>query len=90
MYDCVKLEKSPVDPMDQVNTEDDSTYTLDGIALSVKKNSIKTKLPSLGFTMIAELSSETQLEKHVAPSEINRTNFYSIRNLKFRLMSNRQ
>lgn len=89
-YDNIKLEKSSVDPEEEINTEDNSSYTLDGITLSVKKNSIKTKLPSLGFTMVAELSSERGLEKDITHSEVNRTNFYSIRNLKFRLTSNRQ
>ncbi len=90
IYDCVKLEKSPVDSRDEVNTEDNSSYTMDGIALSVKKNSIKTKLPSIGFTMVAELSSERELEKHSTSTENNKINFYGIRNLKLRLMSNRQ
>ncbi len=90
MYACVKLEKSLVDPMDEVNTEDNSSYTLDGIALSVKTNSIKTKLPSLGFTLVADLSSERELEKHITHTESNRINFYSIRNLTSRLISNRQ
>ncbi|MDQ6901604.1 MAG: hypothetical protein M3139_01170 [Bacteroidota bacterium] len=89
-YDRVKLERSPVDPMDEINTEDNSYYTLDGIALSVKKNSIKTNLPSIGFTMVAELSSERELENNLTSAENNRTNFYNIKNLKSRLMSNRQ
>lgn len=89
-YDSVKLEKSLIDPQDEVITQDNSSYTLDGIAFSVKKSSIKTKLPSIGFTMVAELSSERTIETQLANTEINRSNFYSIRNLKSRLLSSRQ
>ena len=62
----IKLERTEVNPNEVVQMIDGSRYSMEGNILSIKTSAIKVKLPSLGFTMIAEVASENALKQEVS------------------------
>ncbi|MEO9022645.1 MAG: transcription termination/antitermination NusG family protein [Ginsengibacter sp.] len=62
----IKLERTEVNPNEALRMIDGSRYSIDGNILSIKTSAIKMNLPSLGFTMIAEVSSENALNQEVS------------------------
>ena len=62
----IKLERTEVKPNEVVRMIDGSRYSMEGNILSIKTSAIKMNLPSLGFTMIAEVSSENALNQEVS------------------------
>ena len=57
----IRLEKTPVDKTDIARIIDRPGFTIDGNLLTLKNTSIKVNLPSLGYTLIAELDRENEV-----------------------------
>jgi transcription antitermination factor NusG len=56
-YD-VRLERSHINASQELNSVEGSSYTMGGKILMIKNRSFNLALPSIGFTMIAELEVE--------------------------------
>jgi transcription antitermination factor NusG len=54
----IKLERTKVNANGEAISVDGSSYTLDGKILMVKNRSFNVNLPSLGYTMIAEVEAD--------------------------------
>jgi transcription antitermination factor NusG len=68
----IKLEKTPIHINDKVRVVGGPLMELEGRVLSVKNNSVKVALPSLGYMMFAEVeTANVKVIKHVVPTEIN-------------------
>ncbi len=57
----IRLEKTPVDKSDIARIIDRPGFTVDGNLLTLKNTFIKINLPSLGYTLIAELNRENEI-----------------------------
>jgi len=64
-YQDIKVEKTRVNPEDIARTIDGPKYSIDGNVLTVKNTTVKVNLPSIGYTMIAEVGSENMLSREV-------------------------
>lgn len=62
-YPIIKLEKVLVEPGDHVQNMDTPHYSIEGNLLSIKTTTVKVKLPSIGFTMVAVIDDESRLTK---------------------------
>ena len=62
----IKLEKSRIDLNDIARVIDGPEYLMEGNILTVKNTTVKVNLPSIGFTMIAEIGSENRLGREVS------------------------
>ena len=62
----IKLERAKVNVNDEARNVDDSSYTMDGKILMIKNRSVKVNLPSLGFTMIAEMEVESIMGREIS------------------------
>lgn len=62
----IKLEKTRIDVTGYVRIIDGPQYSMERNILTVKNKIIKVNLPSLGFTMIAEISSETLFNNKIS------------------------
>lgn len=62
----IKLERTQVNLNGDAKMDDDRSYSMDGKILMIKNKSIKVNLPSLGFTLIAELEGESVLGREVS------------------------
>lgn len=62
----IKLEKTQVDLTDVPRVMDGSKYSMEGNLLTIKNTTVKVNLPSIGFTMVAEVASENSLGKEVS------------------------
>lgn len=60
-YNDIRLEKTFVNPNDSMTMERPQFYALEGNLLTIKRKTIKVNLPSIGFALIASLSSENRL-----------------------------
>jgi transcription antitermination factor NusG len=61
----VELEKSAINLMSAASVIDRPAYSIDGNVVTIKNKSIKVNLPSLGYTMIAQVEKETVLGREV-------------------------
>ncbi|MEO9021859.1 MAG: transcription termination/antitermination NusG family protein [Ginsengibacter sp.] len=62
----IKLERTQVNLNGDAIIDDDRSYSIDGKVLLIKNKSMRINLPSLGFTMIAELEGEGVLGREVS------------------------
>jgi transcription antitermination factor NusG len=62
----IKLEKSRINLNDIARVIDGPEYLMEGNILTVKNTTVKVNLPSIGFTMIAEIASENRLGREVS------------------------
>jgi transcription antitermination factor NusG len=62
----IKLERTRVNLNGNAKVDDDRSYSIDGKILMIKNKSIRVNLPSLGFTLIAELEGESILGREVS------------------------
>lgn len=65
-YQDIKVEKARVNPEDVARVIDGPKYSMDGNVLTVKNTTVKVNLPSIGFTMIAEVATENVLGREVS------------------------
>ena len=81
-YFNIRLEKSPVNLMDAVRVIDEPVITFKENSASIRFQTLKIVLPSLGFTMIAERNkvNELILQQELAQAGFNtkrENSFYS-------------
>jgi transcription antitermination factor NusG len=57
-YQYIRLEKTKVNVNDKIRILDGPSYTMGGNFISVENKVMKVNLPSLGFTIIAEMEKE--------------------------------
>ena len=62
----IKLEKSRINLNDIARVIDGPKYLMEGNILTVKNTTVKITLPSIGFTMIAEIAVEEGLGREVS------------------------
>lgn len=62
----IRLERAPVNTNSTAKIVDGPSYSIDGKVLTIKNKSIKVNLPSLGFTMVAEIKEESVLGREVS------------------------
>ena len=62
----IKLEKTQINPSDVARIIDGPKYSMEGNILTVKNTTVKVNLPSIGFTMIAKITSENALGREVS------------------------
>ena len=62
-YQNIKIERMKVDMDDAVQITDEPSYKIEGKFISVKSKTLKVTLPSLGYTLIAEIEKESILER---------------------------
>lgn len=62
----IKLEKTQIDLSGLARVVDGPQYLMDRNILTIKNRMVKVNLPSLGFTMIAEISSENLFNDKVS------------------------
>lgn len=60
-YPTIHLEKTMVNPEESVRVVNGPQYAMEGNLLTIKTSSVKIKLPSIGYTLIAEIDDETRL-----------------------------
>jgi transcription antitermination factor NusG len=65
-YQTVHVEKTTVNPNESVHMVSDPQYAIEGNLLTIKPSLVKIKLPSLGYTMIAEIRGEDRLGSEVS------------------------
>ncbi|MEP6582648.1 MAG: transcription termination/antitermination NusG family protein [Ginsengibacter sp.] len=57
-YSDIKIQRIKVDAHDPIQIIDEPSYTIEGKFISVKIKSAKVKLPSLGYSLTAEVKKE--------------------------------
>ena len=57
----IRLEKTRVNEKDSAKIVDRQGYTIDGNLLTIKNKSIKVNLPSIGYTLVAEVTREEKI-----------------------------
>ena len=62
-YKDIKIERLKVDMDGPIQIIDEPSYKMEGKFISVKNKTVKVNLPSLGYTLIAELEKESILER---------------------------
>jgi transcription antitermination factor NusG len=62
----IKLEKTKVNVNDVAKVIDGSKYSMTGNILTVKNTMVKVNLPSLGFTLVANVEIETPLRTELS------------------------
>jgi transcription antitermination factor NusG len=62
----IKLEKTQIDLSGLARVVDGPQYSMERNILTIKNKMVKINLPSLGFTMIAEISSENLFNDKVS------------------------
>lgn len=62
-YKDIKIERINVDMDDAIHIIDEPSYKMQGKFISVKNKIVKVNLPSLGYTLIAEIEKESILER---------------------------
>src|SRR6185312_4902832 len=62
----IKLEKTRIDVTGYVRVIDGPQYLMERNILTIKNKMIKVNIPSLGFTMIAEISSENLFDNKIS------------------------
>ncbi|MDP4283507.1 MAG: transcription termination/antitermination NusG family protein [Bacteroidota bacterium] len=64
-YQGIKLERTNVNTYDEAKMINGPSYKMDGKLLVIKNRFLKVNLPSLGFTMIAEMESESIIGREI-------------------------
>ena len=62
----IKLEKTQVNVNGTARIIDGLRYSMEGNVLSVKNTTVKVNLPSIGFSMIAEMENESVIGREVS------------------------
>ena len=62
----IKLEKTRINQREAVSLTDGLRYSIEGNVLTVKNTSAMINLPSLGYTMIAQIPSENVMGREVS------------------------
>jgi transcription antitermination factor NusG len=62
----IRLEKAQINQEKPIKVADGLRYSMDGNILTIKNQSAKVNLPSIGFTMIAHVDSESMLGREVS------------------------
>lgn len=60
-HNDIRIEKTHVDEKDTPRIVDRPGFMIDGNLLTIKNKSIKVNLPSLGYTLIADVSKEEEV-----------------------------
>jgi len=61
----IKLERTKITINGEARNIDNPSYTMEGKILMIKNRSFNVNLPSLGFTMIAEMEAESMRGKEI-------------------------
>ena len=61
----IKLLQTPVNIDNRAIIIDGPTYSIDGKVVSVKNKIIKVSLPSMGYTMVAEMEKESTVGREI-------------------------
>lgn len=75
-YQDIKLERTKVNINDSVRVIDDPSYRIEGKFISVKSKFLKVTLPSMGYTLVAQMEKQSILERHNSFLENISTNNY--------------
>ena len=67
----IKLEKSQVNLNTKASLVDRPAYVIDGNVVTVKNRFIKVNLPSLGFTMVAEVGEKGVIGREIGVENSN-------------------
>ncbi len=62
-YRDIKIQHSTVNIEDCVEIIDEPSYKMEGKFISIKSKTVKVKLPSLGYTLIAHIEKGSSLER---------------------------
>ncbi len=62
-YQKIKIQATKVSVVDDVQIIDEPSYKMEGKLISIKSKTVKVKLPSLGYILIAEIEKESILER---------------------------
>lgn len=65
-YQDIHLEKTLINPDEDVKVIDGPKYSMDGNLLTIKNTAIKINLPSIGFTMIAKINSDNVIGREIS------------------------
>ena len=65
-HENIKLERSKVNYNMGASVIDRPAFTIDGNVVMIKNKSLKINLPSLGFTMVAEMEGEDVIGREVS------------------------
>jgi transcription antitermination factor NusG len=65
-HENIKLEKSKVNYSMEASVIDRPAFAIDGNVIMIKNKSIKINLPSLGFTMVAEMEGQDVIGREVS------------------------
>jgi transcription antitermination factor NusG len=64
-YQDITIEKTRVDVNDVAKVIDGSRYSIEGNILTVKNTTVKVNLPSIGFALVAKVTTENSLHSQV-------------------------
>lgn len=67
-YREIKIQLTKVNAADAPEIVDEPVYKMEGKFISIKSKTIKAKLPSLGYILIAEVEKESILERQDSDS----------------------
>jgi len=62
----IHLEKTVINPNEEVNVVDGPKYVIDGNLLTIRNTTIKVNLPSIGFMMIAKIDSKNVIGREIS------------------------
>ncbi len=62
-YLDIKIQRMEVDIEDAIEIIDEPSYKMEGKFISIKSKTVRVKLPSLGYTLIAEIEKEKTLDR---------------------------
>ena len=60
-YDNIRMEKTIVNLKDSAKIVDRPAYTMDGNLIRLKNTSVRINLPSIGYTLVADLAGKEEL-----------------------------
>ncbi|HEY5370733.1 MAG TPA: transcription termination/antitermination NusG family protein [Hanamia sp.] len=61
----IHLEKTFINPNEEVNVIDSPKYVIDGNLLTIRNTTVKVNLPSIGFMMIAKIDSKNLIGREI-------------------------
>ena len=65
-YQDIHLEKTSINPDEDVKVIDGPKYSMEGNLLTIKNTAIKVNLPSIGFAMIAKINSDNVIGREMS------------------------
>ncbi len=65
-YQDIRLEKTMINPDEEVMVIDGPQYLMEGNLLTIKNTAIKVNLPSIGYTMIAKIPSDNAIGRKIS------------------------